>query len=270
MELQGQVEQLRQRGVGLAAIIPEPSEMLRVFADRQGITFPLLSDTGSTFIRQVGLLNTRVPEDSPIHGIPFPGTFILSTDGTIEARFFENAYQERFTMSSIDIALGNVPFGQGTRIAGRHMEVLVGASDEVVAPGNRFSLVLEFHPGEDIHVYAPGETKYKVLDIQIDDAGGLLRAHPVTYPEAEEYYFKPLDERVRVYQQPFTLTQDVTLSATREAQEALQALDTLTVHGTINYQACDETICYNPTSIPVSWQLILRPLDRVRIKKYYR
>ena len=267
MELQSQVAELRQRGLGLAAISHDAVGILQAFSDRRGITFPMLSDTGSAYITRIGLLNTTVPEDRSTYGIPFPGTFVLAPDGTIEARFFEDAYQERFTMSNIDIALGNVPFGQGVRISGRHMEVLVGASDDVIAPGNRFALVLEFHPGEKIHVYAPGETKYKVLDVRIDDAGGLLRAHPVQYPEPEEYYFEPLDERVQVYQQPFTVVQEVTLSASNEAQEALADLDTLTIEGTIDYQACDDVICYNPTSIPVTWQMMLRPLDRIRVEQ---
>ncbi len=242
-------------------------EILAAFAARQGITFPLLSDTGSAYIKQLGLLNTTVAEDSRIYGIPFPGTFVLAPDGTIKERFFENYYRERLTMSTIDIVMGNVPMGEGTRIAGRHMEVLVAGSDELIAPGNRFALVLEFHPGENIHVYAPGETKYRVLDVQIDDSDGLLQTHPVQYPEPEEYHFVPLDERVKVYQQPFTVVQEVTLKATDEAQEALAGREALTITGTINYQACDDTVCYNPTSIPVSWLMTLRPLDRVRARQ---
>jgi hypothetical protein len=39
---------------------------------------------------------------------------------------------------------------------------------------------------------------------------------------------------------------------------------TVTVSGQLNYQACDKTICYPPTSVPVSWQLEILPLDRQR------
>ena len=267
MELQSRAAELEARGLGLVGMTYDDPEILAAFTARQGITFPLLSDTGSAYIKQLGLLNTTVAEDSRIHGIPFPGTFVLAPDGTIKERFFENSYRERLTMSTIDIVMGNVPMGEGTRIAGRHMEVLVAGSDELIAPGNRFALVLEFHPGENVHVYAPGETKYRVLDVQIDDSDGLLQTHPVQYPEPEEYHFVPRDERVKVYQQPFTVVQEVTLKATDEAQEALAGREALTITGTINYQACDDTVCYNPTSIPVSWLMTLRPLDRVRARQ---
>ena len=266
MELQSQVDQLKARGLGLVALTYDDPDILATFAARRGITFPLLSDSGSAYIKRLALLNFTVPEGDRTYGIPFPGTFVLGPDGTIKARFFEAFYRERFTMSAIDIALGNISMGRGTRISGRHMEVIVGASDEIVAPGNRFALTLEFHPGENIHVYAPGETKYRVLEVQIDDADGLLRMHPVAYPEPEEYLFVPLDERVKVYQQPFTVVQEVTLSGSDEAQKALEGRESLTIEGTISYQACDDTICYNPTTIPVSWLMTLRSLDRVRAR----
>jgi hypothetical protein len=50
------------------------------------------------------------------------------------------------------------------------------------------------------------------------------------------------------------------LEASPQAQAALRGKDTLTVKGSLEYQACDDKICYNPESIPLSWTLTLRPL----------
>jgi len=61
--------------------------------------------------------------------------------------------------------------------------------------------------------------------------------------------------------------QEVTLNATEESLEALKGRDTLTINGTIGYQACDDAICYEPTTIPVSWTLKVRELDRVRARQ---
>jgi hypothetical protein len=41
------------------------------------------------------------------YGIPFPGTFLIDRAGEVTSRFFEEAYQERNTISTIMIALGN-------------------------------------------------------------------------------------------------------------------------------------------------------------------
>ena len=43
-------------------------------------------------------------------------------------------------------------------------------------------------------------------------------------PPSEIYHFKPLDERVEVYQKPFRLVQDVTILATPEAQKLLAGM----------------------------------------------
>ena len=91
-----------------------------------------------------------------------------------------------------------------------------------------------------------------------------MQPRPTVYPPSEIYFFQPLNERVPVYQKPFRLVQDVLLEATPEAQKALLARESLSLTGTVDYQACDDKICYNPVSVPVSWTLKLKPLIRER------
>ena len=89
-----------------------------------------------------------------------------------------------------------------------------------------------------------------------------LKTHPLTYPASEIYYFAPLDERVETYQQPFTLVQDLTILATPEAQKLLAGQTSLTIRGTLDYQACDDKVCYAPTSVPLTFTFDLTPLVR--------
>jgi hypothetical protein len=79
------------------------------------------------------------------------------------------------------------------------------------------------------------------------------------YPASEIYFFEPLKERVPVYQKPFRLLQEVVVEATPDAQAAWKGKDALTVRGVLEYQACDDKICYNPVTVPLSWSLKLRP-----------
>ena len=78
----------------------------------------------------------------------------------------------------------------------------------------------------------------------------------------EDYHFAPLDERVPVYQQPFMLLQEVVVSGAAEVEEALAELDALTLTGTLDYQACDDELCFEPVSVPLSFTLDLDLLDR--------
>jgi hypothetical protein len=234
------------------------------FSRRRGITFPLLSDAGSQTIRAYGILNTTVAEGTSNFGIPFPGTFLIDRTGKVTSRFFEEAYQERNTVSTIFIKLGSsgAP-ASAKRIETDHVDITTYLSDEVVAPGSLFSVVFDVKPGAGIHVYAPGATGYTIIGFNLD-ANPMLVSRPMQYPASEIYDFKPLNERVPVFQKPFRLTQNLAVSTSPEHRTALAGLDTIAVTGTLSYQACDDRLCFTPRSVPVSYSVKLRQLDTQR------
>ena len=51
---------------------------------------------------------------------------------------------------------------------------------------------------------------------------------------------------------------EVVPDATAEARKALAGRNELLINGTLEYQACDDKICYNPVSLPLSWKIALR------------
>lgn len=261
LELERSLPRLRAQGLGLVAISYDSTETLARFARERAITFPLVSDPGSAIIRRFGLLNTTVERSSRAFGIPFPGTFIVDREGRVKARFFEEAYQERNTVSSILVRRGATPYGPATTITTRHLRLTAAVSDEQVAPGSRVSLVFEVEPLRGMHVYAPGKHGYQVVGASIDPQPW-LRVQSMRYPASELYLFAPLDERVEVYQKPFRLTQDLTILATPEARRALEGQKSLTITGRFEYQACDDKLCYTPQSVPVSWTLAVGTLAR--------
>ena len=267
MELQGRIDSLKREGVGVAAISYDPVAVLADFSARRGITFPLLSDPGSLTIRRYGIFNTTVPEtNQQTYGVPFPGTFMLNAQRVVTARFFEQAYQERNTVGSMLARLGNNVDVPATRVSSPQLDITSFATDSIVAPGTHFSIVLDIHPASGIHVYAPGVTGYKPIALAIEPQPWVtLRA--AQYPRSEDYHFKPLNEHVRVYQHRFRIIQDVTLEASAEAQAALKDVSSLTIRGTLNYQACDEKVCFTPQSVPLTWTVSVRQLDRERVKR---
>jgi AhpC/TSA family/Thiol:disulfide interchange protein DsbD, N-terminal len=264
VELQRHLDELKRQGLGLVAVSYDSPATLADFARRRGITFLMLSDPGSKVIRQYGLLNTTVPAHSPAYGIPFPGTFILDTHERVVARFFEQEYEDRNTVSSILVRLGKDQ-GTGTKITSAHLDVVTWSSDDLAAPGTRLSLVLDVTPKAGAHVYAPGAKGYIPVALKLDPQEG-VQLHPVEYPKPEDYYFKPLDEHVPVYQKRFRIVQDVTFDASRQGEAFLNARTSLTITGQLAYQACDDKVCFPPTSVPVSWTIKLRKLDRERVK----
>jgi hypothetical protein len=256
--------ELNNKGLAVAVITYDSTAILADFSRRRGITFPLLADKGSATIKSYGLLNTTVDSGSANYGIPFPGTFLLNRQGVVTARFFEEAYQERNTVASILLKLGEPGHEvDAQRIATEHVEITTFVSDPVVAPGTLFSIVVDVTPRPGMHVYAPGTHSYKVIALRLD-AQPLLLVRPLQYSGSEIYVFKPLNERVEVFQRPFRLVQDVALSASPDARKALSSSKTLSITGTLEYQACDDTVCFLSKSVPVTYTVSVRQLDSER------
>ncbi len=40
----------------------------------------------------------------------------------------------------------------------------------------------------------------------------------------------------------------------------------MTIKGVLSYQACDDKLCFTPQSVPLTWTVTLRQLDRERAK----
>jgi hypothetical protein len=180
-------------------------------------------------------------------------------NGRVESRFFEDFYRERNTTANVMLKLG-IGLSPVNAIEGssNQLDFTLYPSNHIVSAGFRFSIAVKVEPKPGMHVYAPGAEKmrYRVIGLKLDPNPS-FRYEPVTYPESEIYHFEPLDEHVPVYKQPFTLLQDVLVEASSEAQAELAELDALTLTGTFNYQACDNEICYNPESVPLSFTLDL-------------
>lgn len=144
--------------------------------------------------------------------------------------------------------------GPVTTLETEHLMVTAAVSQESVAPGERFSLVFDITPRRGVQVYAPGKHTYRIVRFTLDPQSW-LQPHPVTYPKSEVYHFAPLDEFVEVYQRAFTLVQDVTVTQSPQLGDAVAAGSSVRLSGRLEYQACDDKLCYMPKTVPVTWTI---------------
>lgn len=261
MELQSRYADITKQGLGLIAVSYDSPETLRRFSDSRGITFPLISDAGSAIIRKYGLLNETVDPKSRSFGIPHPGTFIVDRKGIVQSRFFEDAYQERYTAATILSTLGVGVAGSPMTANTAHLTMTASISDVIAAPGERLAIIIDVSPKPGMHLYAPGKHSYQVVQLSLDPQPW-MRPQPTIYPASEIYHFKPLNERVEVFMRPFRLRRELTLLATQQAQKMLAAMTSVTITGALEYQACDDKLCFNPSLVPVHFAVKLRELDR--------
>jgi DsbC/DsbD-like thiol-disulfide interchange protein len=143
-----------------------------------------------------------------------------------------------------------------TRSDTMHLTVNTSISDAAVSPGEKVTVSFDITPKRGMHVYAPGKHDYQVIAVKIDPQPW-LKVAPTTYPPSEIYDFKELNEKVETYGKPFTLVQDLTVLNTAAARKALAAAP-VKLTGRLEYQACDDKVCYAPTKVPVSFNLTVK------------
>jgi hypothetical protein len=132
------------------------------------------------------------------------------------------------------------------------LDVASLVSKDQVKPGERFTVTLRLTPATRMHVYAPTVVNYKPVALTVRPQPGLI-VRRISYPPPEKYFYAPLKETVDVYQKVFEIVQELALDGSPRGRAALKGVSTLTVRGTLSYQACDDKICYAPRTVPMTW-----------------
>lgn len=264
MELESQRAALQERGLAAAAISYDSPAVLQDFATRRQITLPLLSDPDSAVIRRFGLLNPEYPPGDRAHGVPYPGTFVVEAGGLIREKHFAQAYTERRTTASL-LALSGNALGPAAERSAPHFTLRTSASNAEAVPGQCITLTLEFEMEPGHHAYAPGDHAYRALALKLDPSP-YVRLDAPRLPPARLFEFKPLQETVPVFEGHFRLHQDVILAVRDVIAPLLASSDpTLVLNGVVEYQVCSDTVCHRPGSLPVTWSLRVKSLDRDRV-----
>jgi len=252
-----------KQGIKFAAISYDSLEILKFFAGRHKIDYPMVADPDSKIIQSYGVLNAEATGMQ--RGFARPGYFFIDTSGVIREKFFEPKYRERLTGNSI-IAKLFPELGQEVTdtVDAPHLQLSLEQSDRSGVPGTRITLAAEVRLPPDVHVYAPGTQGYKPVKLVIDPLPE-VELKPAIYPASKILFLPAINERVPVFEGTFRISQDVRVSSSSEFWGSLGTDGKIfTIAGKLEYQACDQTKCYFPTSVPVKWQLQVFPLDRTR------
>ena len=264
MELEQNLDRIKKQGLGLAAVSYDSVEILKNFADRKHITFPLLSDPESKIIRAFGILNETVKPGTPQFGIPYPGTFMVDAKGAVVSKYFEDDFRERVSASDILVrqfgALADAASGTAET---NHLRLTTAASMPVARPGHRIVLSLELDLKPNMHVYAPGVEGYIPIDWKLDESPA-AKAHPFEYPASRKLHLKAIGETAPVYRGRVRITREITFGAENAVRPLVGSTGELILKGSLRYQACDDRKCYLPETVPLEWRFQFEGLDRER------
>ena len=159
---------------------------------------------------------------------------------------------QRGRASTLIVALltfGSAPLAADVIVARNtpHLSFTASMTPDAVRPGGRLTLTLNVTPKRRMHVYAPG-TNYRAIVVTLDRHPS-LKPSKLTYPKPSIYFFKPLNERVLVFSDPFKLTMNIQVGTVPPKAAPLR------ITGTLSYQACDDRVCYLPESVPLQWTI---------------
>ena len=268
MQLQNAKQRFEAQGLKLAAISYDSPAILKDFAQRHKIEFPLLADPNSEIIRTFNVLNTAAK--GMTKGMAYPGFFYVDASGVIREKYFTPKYTDRLTANNVISKLFPELSAEVTQdVEAPHLRLTLAQSDRSVIPGGRVSLIAEIELPPNVHVYSPEVQGYKPIQLTLQRLPG-IELQPVVYPNSKVLYLEAIQEHVPVFEGKFRISQDLTVTPSK-ASDAIRTVfskeRTISITGDLKYQACDQTVCYPPTSVPVKWQLQVLPLDLKRSPK---
>ena len=251
--MQAQLPALAAHDIAPFALSYDSAATLAAFAEARAITYPLLSDEGSAFIRALGILNTSVAPDNAHHGIPYPGVYIIGADGRVADKIFHDTYRTRdAAATTLRERFGVTAAGAGPRDR-QATDTLVAVatldSDSFVR-GERVGLRVAVAMAPGLHTYGrplPDGYIPTTLTIHGPDT---VAIEPVVYPSTTPFRADWLDEELPTYGGEFTLTTAVTFNA---------AIEDVALTATLNFQACDDQECYLPARLTFTLPMRFRP-----------
>ena len=265
MELQQNLAAIRKQGLGVAAISYDPIGVLKNFAGRQHIAYPLLSDTDSKIIRAFDIFNETTKPGTLTYGIPYPGVYIVDVQGKVVSKYFEDDYKDRISTADILARQYGTPLAEAKNVSETpHLTLTTAASNHLARPGLRIALTLDIALKPGMHLYAPGVEGYIPIDWKLEDGGSAAKRHPFEYPASEMMRLEAIGETVPVYRGHVKIVREITFGQEDVLKPLVTSAGELTVKGSFRYQACDDRKCYLPTDLPLEWRFQYQGLDRER------
>jgi hypothetical protein len=265
VQLQQRAAEIEGTGTALFAISYDSVEVLADFAAKHGITYPLLSDEGSRFIRELGLYNEHLAEQARYYGrearpdqfgVPYPGIFRLDPQGVVVARGFEQSYRVRPAPALLLEELPGTapaPLAVSQQAVREGVTITAGVDATTFRPYEKHELRVTLEMAEGIHVYGkPVPEGLVPVEISVVPFDGLDIAD-VVLPPPQPFRVSGIDDEFFVYEG--TLTAVVPF-------DIVPALESATISVQVSYQACTDMVCYPPDVVTLD--LALQGADLIR------
>jgi peroxiredoxin len=244
---------LEKNGVRLAAISYDSPAVLKDFAARFGIGYPLLSDHDSGVIRRFGIFNFNIAPGLRPYGVPHPVNYLVAPDGIVIRKYYVPNYQHRVTASAVVLReFGGVSddAAQVTLRSGA-LTVAIGLSGGKAFAGQEVSFYANFNLEPGWHVYGtPLPNAYTCTSITFDDPKIIRQSFQL--PEARQVEIPALGETLPVYEGIFQGRGSLLLKFPLDAGHVM-------LSGRLRFQRCSDSVCEAPEVVPFELPLTIEP-----------
>jgi len=133
----------------------------------------------------------------------------------------------------------------------QHASVVATANPAAASPGSLVTLWADVTPNPSIHIYAEGAKDFTPVSLVLTPHAGIT-AGPAKYPKPDMATAPGATDAVPAYKQAFRIAMPVTIKGTAKPG------DVVSIAGAVNYQACDDRLCYPVTAAPVAWKVTVK------------
>jgi len=244
---------VEKNGVRIAAVSYDSQAVLKEFAEKYGIGYPLLSDQGSAVIRRFGILNVNIAPELRAHGVPHPVNYLVAPDGRIIKKYFVPNYQHRVTASAVVLReFGMANEGAATvTLRDSALAAEIGLSGGKAFAGQEISFFVRFKLQPGWHVYGtPLPAAYTATSINFDDPKVVRQSFEL--PDARPMNIAALGETLPLYDGSFQGRGSLLLKFPLEAGR-------IVLSGKLCFQPCSDTVCEAPQTILFELPLTIEP-----------
>jgi len=244
---------LEKNDVRIAAVSYDSQEILKGFAEKHGIGYPLLSDQDSAVIRRFGILNVNIAPELRAYGVPHPVNYLVAPDGRVIRKYFVPNYQHRVTASAVVLREFGAAGEDAATVTLRSsaLTVEIGLSSGKAFAGQEISFFTKFELEPGWHVYGtPLPDAYAATSITFDDSKIVRQS--VELPEAPPMKIAALGETLPAYEGSFQGQGSLLLKFPLETGR-------IVLSGKLRFQQCSDTVCEAPETVPFELPLTIEP-----------
>lgn len=233
MQLQQNLDQFDRAGISVFAISYDSVEAQAEFAEKYGIKYFLLSDANHEAIEATGILNhLAVPLESEpglattaetilkvapfatgvternlgeaYFGMPYPGSYLIGTDGRVIEKLFYRHYRTRPSAETVlrsgfgvDFEVRDKPTGEAS---GEGVQIRATLGSDAMTYMERSLLYVEIDLAEGLHLYgSPVPDGYVATTVTVD-APDSVEIGPARYPATRPFAVAGLDETFHAFE----------------------------------------------------------------------